>query len=212
MKKILMCMHVIMMLIMTGRLVADQKRYDTGFAQKKLRIGDYAHGGVVFYLTLDGLHGLVVATEDVAGTFQWSPLGAENNVTNSNDLDSLPLYAGEEYPGQKNTTAILNYYAANDNPYAAKAAATYSITIDGVTYDDWFLPATSELNLIYGMRDLLNVVFSEHGGNQLSSARWSSNQPSTLSAHIGNFHNDSYFFGTNTVKNIYLKVRPIRAF
>jgi hypothetical protein len=61
--------------------------------------------------------------------------------------------------GQANTTAILN--KCNDEGIAARICDQYSVTVDGVTYDDWFLPSKDELNQIYLQRLYINYLNQE---------------------------------------------------
>ena len=49
--------------------------------------------------------------------------------------------------GAQNTLDILA--GCSEDGIAAKLCADYGITVDGITYDDWFLPSKDELNLFY---------------------------------------------------------------
>ncbi|NBO24971.1 MAG: hypothetical protein EBU93_07055, partial [Chlamydiae bacterium] len=43
------------------------------------KVGDYAEGGVIFWLTPDGKHGLVASIEDMSGSpMAWTPSGSES--------------------------------------------------------------------------------------------------------------------------------------
>ena len=152
-------------------------------------IGDFAQGGVIISLTHDGLHGLVAAIEDakvgVNTTFKWDsgPPYTSNTATNN---DSLPFstpnapyaqyYGG--YKNQKVIEAIGNWQTTFP---AFNAAAQYTKTVNGVTYDDWWLPSSTELSLMYAYRDVINQVSIANGGSALlndpnTAAYWSSRQ------------------------------------
>ncbi len=49
--------------------------------------------------------------------------------------------------GAQNTLDILT--GCSEDIIAAKLYPNYEITIDGITYDDWFLTSKVKLNLLY---------------------------------------------------------------
>ena len=104
-----------------------------------LQIGDLYAGGIIFYIDESGQHGLVAALsdQDFSGDFtrRWGCVGT--SITTSTSLGS----------GQANTTAIIN--GCSELGTAARICNDYSVTIDGVLYDDWFLPSKDELGLMY---------------------------------------------------------------
>jgi len=55
------------------------------------------------------------------------------------------------YAGSMNTSMIVATQMADNQTgnFAAKVCADYSVTVDGVTYGDWYLPSKYELNLLY---------------------------------------------------------------
>ena len=61
--------------------------------------------------------------------------------------------------GQQNTTDILNFIKkkgwTSHVLSAASIADNYSRTVDGTTYDDWFLPSIGELREMAKIKDLL---------------------------------------------------------
>jgi hypothetical protein len=88
-------------------------------------------GGIVFYVTDGGAHGIEAAPND-QGDAPWgcagTPItGAENNKVGL---------------GKKNTDAILA--GCNETGIAAKIASAYALN----GHTDWFLPSIDELNLM----------------------------------------------------------------
>ena len=213
MKKAFLYLLAILIPSIGMNLVALPPKKDTvGFNKKKARYGDFAHGGVVIYVTPDGLSGLVVAIEDVEGTYPWTPTGDSTADCGADFNEGLPVESGILYPGQKNTTAILNYYAANDNPYAAKAAANYSVTIDGITYDDWFLPSVREGAIMVASVGVINEVSAANGGSEMSEDNWASLQDQTSPGLYSMVLRLSRQASTQFNKSNTYKVRPVRVF
>ena len=139
-------------------------------------IGDFAQGGVIIWLTDDGLHGLVAAIEDAnvgaTTTFKWGS-GTTCTSHNATNYDSLPFSTpngpyGQYYGGYKNQQIIQTTYNLNDYP-AFNAAAQYTKTVNGVTYNDWWLPSSSELKLMYAYKDVINQISINNGGSALLS-------------------------------------------
>jgi hypothetical protein len=181
-------------------------------------IGDFAQGGVIIWLTQDGLHGLVAATRNVLiGTvndiFRWSIPKVDTLAQNNNPLPySTPNFPyGNYYGGYLNQEAIqkLNNWQ-NDYP-AFKAAADYSITIKGVKYDDWWLPSAAELGLMYAFRDVINQVSIANGGGPIRTDTnlWSSFSTDTNEAFYLTFNLGVQFLIN---KNTEIAVRCVRAF
>jgi len=117
-------------------------------------VGSRYGGGIVFYVTDDGTHGLIAAESDQSDGITW------NNVT--------PTITGATATaigtGLANTNAII-LRQGNTGSYAAKLCTDYSITANDVVYDDWYLPSQDELNQLYlsGIPTNLNFGFGVGG-------------------------------------------------
>ena len=162
-------------------------------------------GGLVFYVTADGMHGLEVAPADSSSS-EW---GCEN--TNIARAEGTAIGTG-----QHNTVEIL--HLCSDADSAAQVATDYLAN----GYYDWFLPSKDELNQIFcvlgnsasarytcsGLPDTLNTGTF----NAVSLSYWSSSQIDTATA---NASEQSFVTGTQggaTVKNTSLGVRAVREF
>jgi len=180
------------------------------------KVGDLAQGGVVIWVTEDGQHGLVAALADakvgVYDKFAWGPTDVETNAEENNPLPITYTNSDpkENYSGYKNQAiieAILNW---EDNYPAFNAASEYTYTQDGVTYDDWFLPCSSELSLMYALRKI--SVDSEVRGvipDMATKIYWSSREFDNFSAWVLSF-SDGYQYGVG--KGNACAVRCVRAF
>jgi hypothetical protein len=110
-------------------------------------VGDSYGGGKVAYILQSGdpgyisgqTHGLIAATADQNGgaTIAWS------NITSTLVGGTYTAYG----TGAANTTKIIAQ--AGHSSSAAKVCADYTVTVNSVTYDDWFLPSKDELNKLY---------------------------------------------------------------
>ena len=119
------------------------------------KIGDIGQaGGIVFYITDAGLHGLEAAPIDQSSTgAPWGCYGT--SMTGA--------YGTAVGTGEANTAAIVT--SCNESNIAAILANNY--VLNG--YSDWFLPSLDELNLMYQQR---NIV----GGFQGAWNYWSSSE------------------------------------
>jgi hypothetical protein len=104
-------------------------------------IGESYGGGIVFYVYDNGQHGLIAATSDQSTGIQWSNGTLRVTGTTGDGLNA----------GVMNTAIIIATQMADNQSgnFAAKICADYSVTIDGITYGDWYLPSKYELNLLY---------------------------------------------------------------
>ena len=51
---------------------------------------------------------------------------------------------------------------------AAKVCNDYSITVNEITYSDWFLPSKDELNQMYQNRETINTTAAANSGSNFS--------------------------------------------
>ncbi len=103
------------------------------------KIGDEFQGGIVFYIDASNEHGLIAAKEDQSSGAIWGCPESTDPIANQRDIGF----------GNANTNAIVNNCSEENT--AAKICS--DLVLNG--YDDWFLPTTHELELLYHYRNLV---------------------------------------------------------
>ena len=174
------------------------------------QIGDYRDGGIVFYIAstpvdLDGDGdldtGLVCAIQDYTNAIAWIIGGSTQTTANGGTSASI----GQ---GQTNTTAMMGQ--AGYTGGAAAVCNDYSITVNEITYSDWFLPSKDELNQMYEHKAAINsAAAANSGSNFFDYYYWSSTEFVYDTAWEQNFSNgfQDYGYKYNTDN-----VRAVRAF
>ena len=161
-------------------------------------IGESYGGGIVFYVYDNGQHGLIAATAD-----QNEPYGASYW---DGSIHYYPNFDGVG-AGLKNTLLIVQWEESFRNILglqriltAASVCNAYSVTVDGVTYGDWYLPSKYELNLLYGQRTIV--------GGFRDNIYWSS---TSVGVGTGGWY-QNFPDGNQDTKAENGNVRAIRAF
>jgi hypothetical protein len=178
------------------------------------QIGDYRDGGIVFYIAstpvdLDGDGdldtGLVCAIQDHTNAIAWIIGGSTQTTANGGTSASIGH-------GQTNTTAMMNQVGYTGG--AAKACNDYSITINQITYSDWFLPSKDELNQIRINKAIINTTAAANSGSELNNSDisyWSSTEFNAEKAFAQQFDNDDYLEKLYKIDGNF-PVRAVRAF
>ena len=181
---------------------ADGTAPEWGSATKPYSIGDFAHGGIVFWVDETGQHGLVCAKEDQSERIRW--YGGTNGNTQAKG-DGV-------YAGKANTVIIIAAQVAIGDDgvtYAARICNELQITEGDKTYGDWYLPSNHELNLIYQNVRTINTTAGNNRGSDLSNAYWSSTEIDNDGAWKMDFSDGR---GVDTNKSTTSNVRAVRAF
>lgn len=166
------------------------------------KIGDYAQGGVVFWVDETGQHGLACAITDQDGGSgkQW-----ENGSSTTTSAVGNGVYAGK-----MNTMLIIANQGATLTNYAAGLCVNYSVTQNSVTYGDWYLPSKYELYLMYANKTAINTTATANSGSGFASSYyWSSTESSNSNAWKQYFVNGNQ---GNISKISTNRVRAVRAF
>ncbi len=184
-------------------------------------VGDVLGGGVVYYVSDGGLHGLIVNKVNIGknldvegGQNQWGP-------TTSHGTTSEKIYTGKE-----NTRicveAMVDFHQRFatwplDKKSSAEMCDEYKVTVDGVEYDDWFLPSQEELVELFRQRS----VVTEKGAAIPNNNYWSSTQgviDGDATAHhwtafYVNFYEPETLITAVADKELWkIAVRPVRQF
>jgi hypothetical protein len=142
-------------------------------------------GGIVFFITDAGAHGLEAAPED-QGAAQWGCNGTSIPGANGTAIGT----------GAQNTAAILA--GCNEAGIAAQLAVDYTWP-NGQT--DGYLPSKDELNVLFQRRAVV--------GGFANGGYWSSSGVGSGGAGVQVFDNG---FQTNATKGLAFRVRAVRAF
>jgi hypothetical protein len=157
-------------------------------------IGEAYGGGIVFYVYDGGMHGLITASIDqnAGAGIRWH--GGTNTNTRARG-DGVGA-------GLKNTAIIIaNQGAVDGNAFAATVCNEYSVTANGVTYGDWYLPSKHEIYLLSLQRTVI--------GGFAGAYYWSSTEGNNTDAYFQSFFSPEV---KTYAKSYEAKVRAIRAF
>jgi len=120
--------------------------------------GNQVGGGVVFYTSDGGAHGLIVA-----------PANAGNTQTFGPSLQVVPYATGTSeaiYAGKENTNILVKGIASwrgagnSTPPTSAELCYNYSVEVGGIVYDDWFLGSFEEMKELFLYRSSLPAPFA----------------------------------------------------
>ena len=124
-------------------------------------VGDLLGGGVVFAndeMTLDAF----VVSMNYSSNMPWGEVHRP-------ELE-VKTTRSEVGTGAANTKAIVDKQGDwNGGRYAAKYCDDYSVTADGVLYDDWFMPSKDEGILLYSSCTEINSILESNGGAPLGA-------------------------------------------
>jgi len=148
-------------------------------------------GGIVFYVTGNGMHGLEAAPEDQDG-------GTGVIWNNRRLFTQTSAVKKGINDGSFNTDLII--INQGEGSYAALVSANYN----GGGYENWYLPSKDELNLIYNNLYLTGLV------SFANDPYWSSSEQNNSSAW-GQLFSSGYQTNYGKGKNNN-RVRAIRAF
>ena len=171
-------------------------------------VGELYGGGIIFWVTSDGQHGLIASLDDLDGGS-----GVAWSATQSTEIGAS---AQNFYDGASNTAAIVTQ--DNTTGYAATLCDSYSN--DG--FSDWYLPSHSELELLGDTRVAINNILANDGnsatnGLNLSNSSpygyyWSSTEYSNNDAWNMEICYGEMDAGDDYGKDATYRVRAVRAF
>ena len=166
-------------------------------------VGDFAQGGIVFWVDETGQHGLVAAKEDQSTGVRWYA-GTYGNTQAKGD---------GPFSGEANTSIIIAAQVAigdDGSTYAARICNELQVTEGGKTYGDWYLPSKEELNLMYQNKATIDATAGVNGGSGFASAYyWSSTEVNNGNAWLQYFDGGFQYY---SYKYIAYRVRAVRAF
>tara|TARA_B110000459_G_scaffold94671_1_gene105760 strand:- start:1333 stop:2160 length:828 start_codon:yes stop_codon:yes gene_type:complete len=167
-------------------------------------VGDLKNGGYVVWVNpADPSKGLVSALVDQITDIR-------GVVWYDGDFNTLPETGATSTAigtGSSNTDAII--VAQGSGSYAAQLCADYSVTVDGITYDDWFLPSKDELNLLYLQHTLIGGFTDDVTTEIYGDYYWSSSESSKYYAWDQDFFDGSDETSDKNYPNL---VRAVRAY
>jgi hypothetical protein len=178
---------------------AAQEGYDCEGNEITYQVGDFAQGGIVFYVDETGKHGLVAALEDL-GQFEWGCFGEYVDGADGQAIGT----------GYQNTLDIANQGCTTQYGGVTAAQAALDAEING--YSDWYIPSKDELIEMY---NTIGNGGSEGNIGDFETGSWpyywsSSETNNSFSAWDIYFSNGGTLY-RDTKGNIN-RVRVIRAF
>jgi len=130
-------------------------------------IGQHALGGIVFYVDITGMHGLVAANIGNFNSLTWDgggtdfPVNATGNGIGAGTMNTSLIVSAQSALAAVNTETLSDM--------AAQVCVDYAVQADGQTlcaapgtagapcYADWYLPSLYELNQMFLQNSFLNM-------------------------------------------------------
>lgn len=162
-------------------------------------VGELFGGGIVVSVWKDAQgaeHGLIASLTNLSSGIQWTTAAFSNTLIGST--------AQSTRDGLANTNAIVSQAGAGTD-YAAGLCKAYNAG----GFNDWYLPATWELNLCYNSALNVNEILGDVNGFLSASYYWSSTEAGYGGAWFETF---SRGFTVNDVKGYFNAVRAVRRF
>jgi len=134
-------------------VIRGKKTCAIGNMTVPLTLGSQAGGGVVFYVSDGGAHGLIVAPENAGSSQAFGP-----------SIQVVPYANGTSeaiYTGKENTNILVSGIASwrgagnSTPPTSAELCDNYSVEVGGIVYDDWFLGSFDEMKELFLYRSAL---------------------------------------------------------
>lgn len=168
-------------------------------------VGDFAQGGIVFWVDESGLHGLVCAKSDQDGGSGERWYAGTNGNTRAKGHGP--------YSGEANTIRIIATQVAigdDSTTYAARVCNELQITEGGKTYGDWYLPSKEELNLMYANKTTIDDTATTNSGSAFAGAAyWSSTEGVSSNAWSQSFDTGTQ---SKLSRSSSARIRAVRAF
>ena len=159
-------------------------------------IGDTLQGGYIFYLDPSGCHGLICALTDQSSGIAWRKISSIDTYSYGNGIGA----------GYGNTSAIIRWQSSQSGSSAVNTC--YNTYIGG--YNDWYLPSSYELNLMYENVGPGNALgLGNIGGFSTTGAYWSSTEHSWV---VTLFKNFSTGIVNGDLKTKLYRTRAVRSF
>jgi len=134
-------------------VIRGKKTSFIGSTNIPVNVGDQIGGGVVFYTSNEGIHGLILAPENVVNESLFGP-SVQVEPYAPGTLDAL-------YSGKENTSNLVSGIAKwrdagnSAESTVAELCVNYSVEIEGVVYNDWFLGSLNEMSALFNYRATL---------------------------------------------------------
>lgn len=170
-------------------------------------IGETCTDGSIYAgLSPDGNVPMYTTPADAPSTYSWND-GTSNytDMSMENCTDSSPGTAATCQTGEANTAFLVG---ATGEPGYPFAAAEYCDGLSAHGYDDWYLPAQDELNVLYTNKNTgdLNGTFDETGSGA-AGYYWSSSENASNTARRQRFSDGNQLLN---IKDLVLAVRCVR--
>ncbi len=170
---------------------------------KTYKVGDFAHGGIVFWVDESGQHGLVCSKTNASSSSRWFG-GTFGNTRSIGD---------GVFAGRNNTSIIIGAHVSigdDDSTYAARICNEFQAMENSKTYGGWYLPSKYELNLIYVNRAVINTTAASNSGDNIADdLYWSSTENSSSNSWAQDMSDGQT---NNSLKSFNYFVRAIRSF
>ena len=153
------------------------RKADGTLGVRQYKVGDFAQGGIIFWIDETGEHGLVADTADISTGIQW--YNGVKKVTNATG-DGVGS-------GEMNTMLIIAQQTVDN--MAGSFAALLCANVRRGPYGDWYLPSKEELNMMY-----INLHLAGLGGFA-GAYYWCSTEASSSLVWIQAFANGYQAFG-----------------